>query len=281
MMNQSPLRILVIGCGSIGARHISNLSASTQAEIIACDRDKQRREYVRDNYGVEASQDYHEAIKQNINAVLVYTPTNAHITPALVAVRHGCHVLIEKPFSHTLSRVDEVIREAEEKNLVLMVGFNFRFHPALRQIRELVDSQKIGEIIALKAHAGSYFPYRTPYHSWMDYHQDYAAKRVGGGVILDSATHHIDYITSLLGEVKEVFCYTGKLSNLDLEAEDVANILLKLTNGTVANLHVNFIQQPYQNKYEIIGQKGTITWDVTDNIIKLFTETDNKWQSFP
>ncbi|MCK4814230.1 Gfo/Idh/MocA family oxidoreductase, partial [bacterium] len=147
--------------------------------------------------------------------------------------------------------------------------------------RELVDRQKIGKLIAVRAHAGSYFLYRSPFHPWMDYRQDYAAKKIGGGVILDSATHHIDYITSLLGEGKEVFCYAGRMGSLGLEAEDIAEILLKFETGAVANVHVNFVQQPYQNKYEIIGEKGTIAWNITDNTVKLFSDTDNKWQTFP
>lgn len=280
MIRDFPLRILVIGCGSIGARHIGNLKSRSRGEIFACDRDRPRREYVKENYGVKVFHDYKEAVRERIDAVLICTPTRNHIAPALAAVQHKCHIFIEKPISHTLSGVDELIREAERKGLVLMVGYNFRFHPALRQIRELVNGQRIGKIIALKAHAGSYFLYRSPYHFRMDYWQDYAAKKVGGGVILDSATHHIDFVTSLLGEVKEVFCYAGKMGNLDLAAEDMAEILLKFTDGAVANLHMNFVQQPYQNKYEIIGQRGTITWDVNDNIVKLFAETDNKWQSF-
>lgn len=276
-----PLKILVIGCGSIGERHIRNLKSSTQAEITACDRDKKRREYVRDKYEVKTFRNYEEAFNEDIDAVLVCTPTSAHIVPALAAVRQGCHIFIEKPLSHNLRGVDDLIAEAKKRNLMLMVGFNFRFHPALQQIRELVDRQQIGKLIAVRAHAGSYFLYRSPFRPWMDYRQDYAAKRVGGGVILDSATHHIDYITSLLGEVKEVFCYSGRMSKLGLEAEDIAEILLKFETGEVASLHVNFVQQPYQNKYEIIGEKGTITWDVNDNIVKLFSDAAEKWQGSP
>lgn len=280
MINKLPSKILVIGCGSIGERHIRNLKAFTRSQIFACDRDKKRREHIEDKYEVRVFRDYKEAFNEEMDAVLVCTPTSAHIGPALAAIRQGCHVLIEKPLSHTLRGVDDLIEEAGRKGLVLMVGFNFRFHPALRQIREIIETKQIGKLIAVRAHAGSYFLYRSPYHSWMDYRQDYAAKRVGGGVILDSATHHIDYITSLLGEVREVFCYSGKMSNLGLQGEDIAEILLKFETGAMASLHVNFVQQPYQNKYEIIGEKGTITWDVTENAVKLFSGTDNKWQTF-
>jgi len=279
MIRESASKILVIGCGSIGERHIRNLKSLTAAEIVACDMDKQRLEHVKEKYHLKAFGDYRQALGEDVDAVLVCTPTRSHISPALAAIRGGCHVFIEKPLSHTLRGVDDLIDEAKHRGLTLMVGFNLRFHPALQLIRKLVDRQQIGKPIAAKAHAGSYFLYRSRYHSWKDYTQDYAAKKVGGGVILDSATHHIDYVTSLFGEAKEVFCYSGRMSSLGLEAEDIAEILLKFETGTVASLHVNFVQQPYQIKYEIIGERGTITWDVADNAVKFCGDRDNKWQT--
>jgi predicted dehydrogenase len=274
--------IMVIGCGSVGERHIRNLKSIAAAAIIACDPDRQRREHIKNTYGIKVFRNYREAFQNHIDAVLVCTPTSAHVRPAMEALRHRCHVFIEKPISYSLRGVDDLIELADSKGLVLMVGFNLRFHPAMQRMKELIEKQQIGRLIELRAHAGSYFLYRQPYHAWrQDYRQDYAAKKVGGGVILDSATHHIDYITYLLGEVKEVFCYADRMGQLALEAEDTADILMKFETGTVASLHTNFVQQPYQVKYEIIGEKGTIVWDITDNVVRLFSGDEDKWQDFP
>ena len=281
MSNRSISKILVIGCGSAGERHIRNLQAITTAEVIACDRSAARRDHIRDTYKVKVSGDYSEALKDGPAAVLVCTPTSAHIRPALAAARQGCHVFIEKPLSHTISGVADLIAETKDKNLVLMVGFNFRFHPGMQRIIALVTDGKIGRIISVRVHTGSYFLYRTPFHHWQDYRDDYAARKVGGGVILDSATHHLDFLGGLLGEVSEVFCYAGKRGKLALAAEDIAEILLKFGNGVIASLHVNFVQQPYQVKYEVIGTEGTITWAAEDNTVRLFTAAANKWQGFP
>jgi predicted dehydrogenase len=274
-------RILVIGCGSAGERHIKNLQSLGVAEICACEQDRQRLKHISDEYKIQTFEDYEEVFSNEaIDAALVCTPTSEHIVPALAAIRQGCHVFVEKPLSHTLEGVDNLIEEASRKNLILMTGFNFRFHPNLQQIKTLLDREEIGRPISARAHFGSYFLYRVPYHGGRDYKQDYAAKKVGGGVILDAATHQIDYMSWFLGKVKEVFCYSGRMSSLELEAEDIAEILLKFETGAIASLHVDFVQKPYQIQCEIIGEKGTLAWDFRTNTVRLSCETDNKWQTF-
>lgn len=272
------MRFLVIGCGSIGERHIKNLKSLDVAEIYACEQDKEKLECIKDKYEIEGFLDYEAAFSNEaIDAVLVCTSTSAHIPPALAAIHQGCHVFVEKPISHTLEGVDNLIEEAKRKNLILMTGFNMRFHPNLQQIKQLLDRKTIGSPISARAHFGCYFLYRLPYHPGKSYRQDYAAMKTGGGVILDAATHIIDYLRWFFGEVEEVFCYSGKMSSLDLEAEDFAEILLKFKKGTIASLHVDFIQQPYQNKCEIIGEQGTIIWSYVDEKVRLFSAS-NQWQ---
>ncbi len=282
MNKESRLKILVIGCGSAGERHTKNLKSLELAEVSACDQDKGRLEYMKGKYEIKAFENHNEAFSnETIDAVLVCTPTSEHVPLAIAAIEQGCHVFIEKPLSHNLEGVDDLIREAKRKGLVIMIGFNLRFHPNLQLIKELLDRGEIGKPISARAHFGSHFLYRLPFHSWKSYKEDYAAKEVGGGVILDAATHLIDYLSWLLGGVKEVFCYADRMSNLNLESEDIAEILLKLERGVIASLHVDFVQQPYQTKCEIIGEKGSIVWDSSNNKVNLFTETADRWQAFP
>ena len=126
------MRVLVVGCGSIGERHINNLKSLALADVFICDQDKERLEHVKDKYEIKAFHNYEEAFSnEDINAVLVCTPTSEHIIPALAAIRQGCHVFIEKPLSHTLVGVDNLLEEAKRRNLILMTGFNFRFNPNL------------------------------------------------------------------------------------------------------------------------------------------------------
>lgn len=273
------MKILVIGCGSAGERHIKNLKSLALAEIIACDQSQERLEYIKGEYAIEVFRDYEKALNgEAIDAVLVCTPTSGHIIPALAAIQQGCHVFIEKPISHTLEGVDNLIKEARRKNLTLMIGFNYRFHPDLQQVKRLLDRKAIGRPLSARAHFGSYFLYRLLFHPGTGYRQDYAAKKIGGGVILDAATHIIDYLRWFLSEVEEVFCYSGKLGSLDLEAEDFAEILLKFKEGAIASIHADFLQQPYQNKCEILGEEGTVSWSYTGGKVMLSPAIPNQWQ---
>lgn len=273
------MKILVIGCGSAGERHIKNLKSLALAEIIACDQSQERLEYIKGEYAIEVFRDYEKALNgEAIDAVLVCTPTSNHIAPASAAIQQGCHVFVEKPISHTLEGVDSLINEARRKNLTLMTGFNYRFHPDLRHIKKLMDTGAIGKPISAKTHFGSYFLTRLPFHPGQDYRQDYAAQEVGGGVILDAASHIIDFLRWFFGELTEVFCYAGIMSGLDLKAEDFAEILLKFRKGNIANIHVDFIQQPDQHICEVLGDAGTITWDNLERKVMLFSAALNQWQ---
>ncbi len=273
------MKILVIGCGSIGERHIKNIKSLALSEVIACEQDDQRLEYIKEKYEIKTFKDYEKALADEaIDATLVCTTTTNHILPTLAAVKHGSHVFIEKPISHNLEKVDDLIKEARDRSLILMTGFNYRFHPDLQHIKTLLDTEVLGRPISARLHCGTNFQYRIPFHNGKDYRQDYAAQKIGGGVILDTATHFIDCMMWFFKDVEEVFCYSGKMGSLDLKAEDFAEILLKFKNGIIASIHTDFIQQPFQKKCEIMGETGTVNWDGVDGTVKLITASSNEWQ---
>jgi len=276
----APLKVLVIGGGSIGERHIRNLLSLGNCTVAACDSDPVRQRHISETHGIEVFPGHLEALRQTFDAALVCTPTAAHIGPARDALASGCHVFIEKPFSHTLTGVAALLRQAHAQRRVLTVGYNHRFHPALRKIADLLRAGGIGDVATVRIHSGRYFLYRTPFHYWMDYRQDYAARDIGGGVILDSCSHQIDFLDSLFGAADEVFCYAGNLGRLDLAAEDVAEILIKYRSGTLVSLHADFIQQPWDTSYEIVGDAGTITWRFSDNIVKHYAAAADAWQHY-
>jgi len=273
------LKILVIGCGSIGERHINNIKSMALSEVIACEQDDRRLEYIKEKYKIKAFKDYEKALADEaIDATLVCTTTTNHIMPALAAVKRGSHVFIEKPISHNLEKVDDLIKEARDRNLILMTGFNYRFHPEIQCIKALLDTGDLGKLISARLHCGTNFLYRVPFHNGKDYRQEYAAQEIGGGVILDTATHFIDCMMWFFNDVEEVFCYSGKMGSLDLKAEDFAEILLKFKNGIIASIHTDFIQQPFQKKCEIMGEAGTVNWDGVDGKVKFIAASSDEWQ---
>lgn len=271
------MRVLVIGCGSIGRRHIGNLLQLGIKDILVVDTRHERLEEVRSQFDFQAVESLEAALGYQPNAVIVATPTSSHVPLALEAAQHGCHIFIEKPLSHNMENVNKLLQVVQEKKLVTLVGCNMRFHPGIRKIKELLEERAIGHVMAARVEVGQYLP---DWHPWEDYRQMYSVRQeLGGGIILD-AIHEIDYIRWMLGEVKSVACFAGKLSHLEIETEDTAAILLLFANGTIGELHLDYIQRAYSRSCHIIGEEGTIRWDYTDGKVRWYSAKTCKWRYF-
>ncbi len=270
--------ILVVGCGSIGKRHIRNLKALNSGEAIACDVAPERRREVEREHGIKTFSSLDKALAQKPDVALICTPTSLHISSALAAAQSGCHLFIEKPLSHSLDGIDELIETIAQKALVTLVGCNMRFHPSIALMKELLESQNIGKVLCARIQAGQYLP---DWHPWEDYRQGYSARKsLGGGVILDGI-HEIDYITWFLGEVSQVFCFSDKLSSLETDTEDAAEIFLRFKAGAIAEIHLDYLQRSYSRSCQLIGEEGTILWDFGEKRVRLYSARTKEWQAFP
>lgn len=274
---EDKMKFLVLGCGSIGKRHIRNLKNINAGEIIAYDVKLERCHDVEEHYGIRTSRDLEQSLAQRPDVALICNPTSLHISSALIAAHNGCHLFIEKPLSHSLDGIDELIEIVDQKELVTLVACNMRFHPGISKMKELLDKESIGKIICARAQAGHYLP---SWHPWEDYRYGYSGnKSLGGGVILDGI-HEIDYITWLLGEVMQVFCFSGKLSSLEIDTEDTAEILLKFKSGAMTEVHLDYVQRSYARSCLIIGEEGTILWDFNERQVRFYSAKSEKWQIF-
>ncbi|MFQ5957522.1 MAG: Gfo/Idh/MocA family protein [Candidatus Brocadiales bacterium] len=258
------MKFLVVGCGSIGKRHLQNLNNLSLGEVSVC-RIK-NKEDLKEAYGAKVYLDLEEALSHGPQAVLVTTPTSKHIPVAMAAVNRGCHVLIEKPLSDRMNGVDEFIKIASKKNQVVLVGCNMRFHPGLRLIRDLLAEDRVGRVVSASVHTGQYLP---DWHPWEDYRNGYSAnKELGGGVLLD-LIHELDYLYWFFGEVEEVSCFMGKHSALEIDTEDMAKVLLKFGSGITADVHLDYIQRRHSRTCKIIGEEGTLYWDYHRGTVEL------------
>ncbi len=260
------MKILIAGLGSIGRRHFRNLITLGEKDIILL---RTRKATLPDDElaGVPVETDLNEALKEHKpDAVIVANPTSMHLDVAIPAAEAGCHILLEKPVSHSLDRLDSLQKIAQKSGSRILVGFQFRYHPTLNQARELIQSNALGKILTVHAHWGEYLP---QWHPWEDYRQSYAARAdLGGGVIV-TLTHPLDYLRYLLGEVEMLWSFNGHISPLEMDVEDVAEIGIKFTSGAVGGVHVNYFQRPPVHRLEIVGTNGTLRWDNADGILHL------------
>lgn len=269
---------LVIGCGSIGMRHIRNLKMLTAGTITAFDIVEEKRRFVETEYGIKTYDNLEEALATAPDAVLICTPPAFHIGPALQSAKAGCHLFIEKPVSHTLDGLDELSSIVTKKNLITFVACNMRFYDGVARVRKMLDESRIGKIYSARVLAGWYLP---DWHPKDDYRKTYSARAsMGGGVLLDGI-HEIDFISWFFGDAEGVFCFSDKYSSLDIETEDMAEILIKFSSGTIAEIHLDYLQRAYGRSFQLIGENGTIVWNFNEKMVRFFSTDDGKWHEYP
>jgi len=260
------MKILIAGLGSIGRRHFRNLVALGETDIVLL---RTRKSTLPDDElaGYPVETDLAEALKRHQpEAVVVANPTSMHLEVAIPAAEAGCHILLEKPVSHSLEGLDLLQQAAAKSGSRILVGFQFRYHPTLNKARELIQAGTIGRVLTVHAHWGEYLP---NWHPWEDYRQSYAARaELGGGVIV-TLTHPLDYLRYLLGDVSMLWSFNGRISPLEVDVEDAAEIGLRFANGAVGGVHVNYFQRPPIHKLEVVGTQGTLRWDNADGVLHL------------
>ncbi len=255
-------KVFVIGCGSIGQRHIGNLAALGVARIAAFDPDPERREAAR-SLGAQIHDSLESGLQERPEAVLICTPPHLHMMGMRLALEADAHCFVEKPISHSMEGIEAVVKLANEKQRVLMVGYMLRFEPGLRKVKALLDSGAIGRLLLMEAEFGQYLPDWRP---TQDYRQGYnVSARMGGGIILD-ASHEIDYVRWLAGEIERVYCVAGKLSDLEMDVEDAAAMTFECSGRVIAEVHLDSLQRMYSRNCKLIGSDGVITWDLRGGV---------------
>lgn len=268
--------VLVIGCGSIGKRHLRNLAGLHVAPLLVYDPDEARASRAAEESGARALARLEEA--PALAAAFICSPTGLHLQAAWLALERGAHLFVEKPVSDTLDGVGAFLAEARRRNRCVMVGFNLRFHPCLRTIKRLVDEGAIGRVLGARIQFGQYLP---DWHAWEDYRRGYSANRVlGGGIVLD-AVHEFDYGRWLLGEVRAVSGMCATTGSLAVDTEDIAAFTLRHEQGGISGIHLDYLQRTYARTCQLIGTDGTISWDWNARAVRCYRSRTGIWEEFP
>ncbi|SVD71611.1 uncharacterized protein METZ01_LOCUS424465, partial [marine metagenome] len=229
-------KALFIGLGSIGQRHLRNLRriAGDSIDVIAY-RSKRNVPVLSDQmeviegvdlsnlYNVHEFDDLDQALAEKPDMVFVTNPTSMHIPVAMKAVEAGCHLFMEKPISHDWRGVEELANLVKRKKRVALVGYQFRFHPVLKQVAEWLDQKRIGRLISAHLFLGEYLP---SWHPYEDYRQAHPARKDLGGGVLVTQIHEFDYALWFFGMPQKVYAVGGHLSHLEVDVEDCVTVLM-------------------------------------------------------
>jgi predicted dehydrogenase len=246
------VKALVIGYGSIGKRHAANLARlGHEVSLLRHKRGTGEAGQFREFY------DFDEALAQvRPDCAVVASPTPRHASDAKRLIEHGIPMLLEKPpamdLASTLELQELMTRRGFKK---YDLAFNMRCYPPLRFIKEFLP--QLGKIYAMRVAAGSYLPGWRPA---MDYRQTTSARaELGGGVHIE-LVHEVDYILWFLGMPEKVVAHVARIGNLEINSADICSAMFLYADGSVVQLHLDYLSQKNLRGCQIIAEKGTLGW---------------------
>lgn len=259
------MRVAVLGQGSIGRRH-AGLLRDMGHEVVAYDPASAGSAPPVE--GTEAATDEAAALR-GADAAVIATPSSSHLRHAGLAVEAGVGVLVEKPLAVGPSGVDDLLAAAARRGVVLGVAMNLRFHAGVLRIRELIEAGAAGSVLRADISCGSWLPGWRP---GSDYRVSYSARRdLGGGVLLD-AIHELDYLTWILGPARAVTATLGRVSELEIDVEDVALATIELESGALASVTLDYVDRSYHRGARIVGSAASLAWRWSDAVVEVLCD---------
>jgi len=249
---------LIIGSGSIGQRHISNLKKIGINNITALRSKKGHYKKLPESLGVKEISSWTEAKKIKSDIAIISNPSSLHIDAALKISGHVKGVFIEKPLSNNLSECNQLIDLLNNKKITSFVGHNLMFHPVIKKIIEFINENDIGEIINIQCQVGQWLPDWHPYEDYTKAY--YARKDLGGGVSL-SLIHEIHLALALAGLPAYVSGEITEYKQLKLDVDVCSDLMIKHKSGAVSQIHLDFLQRPSHRSGLVTFEKAWLSYD--------------------
>lgn len=252
MSSQSPVNLGLIGCGTIAQLvHLPNIARLPNVKLVAlAESDAGQRAIVESRHpGTKSFSDYRELLDlAEIDAVLICLPTHLHAQATIQALTQGKHVYLEKPLATSLAEGEQVLAAWKQSGLIGMIGYNYRFHPLYQNLKKLLSLGKIGDLVQVRS------VFSTSSHPLPEWRQ---SRQLGGGVLLDLASHHVDLVRYFFGQ--EIQQVSATVRSIRAEA-DTATLVMDLESGLTVE---SFFSQSAvdEDGFELYGRHGKLTVD--------------------
>jgi predicted dehydrogenase len=259
------MKFLVVGCGSIGRRHLRNLRALGEADLLAYDPAPERRAEAARSVEAREVDSLEKGLAAGIDACLICSPSALHAAQAVAALPF-CHLFIEKPLANTSAEAARVAEAVAATSRVCLVACNLRFHPGVVCLKRELDAGVVGRLLSVRAEFGQYLP---DWHPWEDYRRGYSARRdLGGGIVLD-AIHELDLVRWLAGDFATVRAVRGRAGDLEIDTEDIGLLIGRTNGGVWCEVHLDYLQRSFTRTCKVIGTEGTLVWDAREGTTTL------------
>jgi predicted dehydrogenase len=252
-----PYRVLVIGVGSIGHRHLRCFQATGRVTLSLCETNAALASEIAQKYGIGGVfSDLDAALVDQPDAAVIATPAHLHIPMAIKLASAGVHLLIEKPLSTSLNGVDTLQSLVQRNGIVAAVAYVLRAEPVLHEMRDAIVSGRFGRPLHVSVQCGAHFPTNRP-----AYRETYYTNRAtGGGVLQDSTTHLLNAGQWLAGPIDRLVADMAHLSLDGVTVEDTCHILTR--QGRVLGCYCeNQYQAPDETTITVVCQRGTCRYE--------------------
>lgn len=245
------MKILIIGLGSIGQRHLKILSSFAKIEIAALRTSKGQ---LKNDILVTNFFKLKDAIKFNPDGVIISNPTSLHVKSALPFLKLGCKVLIEKPIDDTIEKTINL----EPYAPMIRVAYCMRFNPIMKFLKDRFQEDPPFKVGFKRSF------YLPKWHPYADYRQEYTAQKQMGGGVIRTLSHELDLAVHWFGEPDSIVGVTDKVSFLSIDTDDYAFFTLKTKQQTRVNFELDFFSPVNVYKGEAFTSKGMYDWNLNE-----------------
>lgn len=258
------MKVGVIGYGSIGKRHISNLFDVGIKDVILL-REKGKG----NELGLMEVQNLEELMQHSPEFVVIANPTALHFKYLVPLMKNNVNILAEKPLVYKENEQSEILTLINNYGGTGMTAFNLRFHPCIQKSQELIKQNHIGRLYHSHFFVGQYLPDWRPIS---DYRNSYSAKKeLGGGVLFD-LIHELDLSLLFCDEPTDrLSSLIGNFGDLAIETEDLVEINYVSAKKIAVNIHLDYLTRGVKRHFQLFGTSGHISCDLVTNTVKLFT----------
>jgi predicted dehydrogenase len=271
-------RVLIVGLGSIGRRHLRLARELIPHADIRVLRHQPSNEIPEDANGCFFA--IQDALNFMPNIAVIACPAPFHLATAKALAAMGVHLLIEKPLSTSVDGVTQLLNICKDSRSVLQVGYNLRFLPSLQCFRDLLRESIIGKILSVRCEVGQYLPSWRPE---INYRRSVTGNRkLGGGALLE-LSHEIDYLRWIFGEVEWVTSSLSRQSSLDIDVEDSAHLILDFSphedgGRLIGTLNLDLIRHDTTRTCIAIGESGSLRWNGMTGQVMMYRENEKIWR---
>ncbi len=252
------LKFALVGCGRIAKRH-SELLGNKQikgAELVAvCDSVSEKAQALGGQFDIPAYADMDEMMmNESVDVVVVLTPSGLHAEHVVRLARHGKHIMVEKPMALTLDDADAMVNACDENGCKLFIIKQNRFNVPVLKLREAVEAGRFGKLVL-----GTVRVRWARHQAYYDQDAWRGTWAMDGGVLTNQASHHVDMLEWMMGDVESVFA-RSTTALADIEAEDTAVVTLKFRNGSLGIVEATTATRPsdLEGSISILGEHGSV-----------------------